>query len=388
MGINFPDTPVLNQLHPLPVTPGLPQYRWDGEKWVTATSIDMPGTVRYDTAQALTSSQKAQARANIDCLKKNYIINGAMMVSQENGTTASSASGYYPVDQFTIATTGTTGVYSAAQTFSSPTPAGSTARLRVTVTTADAAVGANDMVWIVQSVEGLRVVDLGFGSAAAKTVTAQFGVKAPAGTYCFAITNGATNRTYVAEYIIAAGEANTSVVKSVVIPGDTTGTWVIDNTKGFELRWGLMVGSTWQQAAGSWGTVNAVGSANQFNFMGTAGNVFELFDVGLYEGTVAPAFQVPDYASELALCQRYYQKFIGFMVAGNHAAGQLMYNGFPIAPQLRATPTSVTFANTSYANASALALNAATQSVLRLNITMTATGYGYGISDVTLNARL
>jgi PKD repeat protein len=37
------------------------------------------------------------------------------------------------------------------------------------------------------------------------------------------------------------------------------------------------------------------------------GNTFQLFDVGLYEGPVAPAFQVPDYAFELALCQRYFE---------------------------------------------------------------------------------
>ena len=37
-------------------------------------------------------------------------------------------------------------------------------------------------------------------------------------------------------------------------------------------------------------------TANQFNFMGTINNVFELFDVSLTEGTVAPPFQLPDYA--------------------------------------------------------------------------------------------
>jgi hypothetical protein len=39
--------------------------------------------------------------------------------------------------------------------------------------------------------------------------------------------------------------------------------------------------------------------------MGTNGNVFELFDVGLYEGAVAPAFQLPDYVPELLTCKRY-----------------------------------------------------------------------------------
>jgi hypothetical protein len=30
-----------------------------------------------------------------------------------------------------------------------------------------------------------------------------------------------------------------------------------------------------------------------------------LFDVGLYVGTIAPAFVVPDYATEMLVCQRY-----------------------------------------------------------------------------------
>jgi hypothetical protein len=119
--------------------------------------------------------------------------------------------------------------------------------------------------------------------------------------------NSAANRSYVAEYVIAAGEANTDVVKRVTIPGDTSGTWLSDTGVGLNIRWGLSVGSTFQQAAGSWGAANAIGSSNQFNFMGTTGNVFELFDVGLYEGAAAPVFQVPDYVSEFVSCRRYFR---------------------------------------------------------------------------------
>jgi hypothetical protein len=156
-------------------------------------------------------------------------------------------------------------------------------------------------------IEGVNVADLKFGSATAKTVTVQFGVRAPAGTYSIVLVNGAGNRSYVAEYVIAAGEANTDVVKSVTIPGDVAGTWATDNTMGLSVHFGLAAGSTLQQAAGSWGTGNVVGSPNQFNFMGTVGNVFELFDVGLYQGNVAPAFEVPDYAATLRACKRYFQ---------------------------------------------------------------------------------
>jgi len=337
MGINFPDTPVLNQLYPIPITPGLPQYRWDGEKWVTATSIDMSGTVRYDTAQALTASQKAQARSNIDCLKKNYIINGAMQVSQENGATVGTTSGYYAADMFNYIFSNA-GVQSFAQV-ASPAPSGSPNRLRVTVTTADASVGAGDFLFIGQTPEGLRVADLRLGSSAAKTFTVQFGVKAPAGTYSMSFTNGAANRTYVAEYVIAAGEANIDVVKSITLTGDTTGTWAVDNSAGVYIRWCLMVGTTNQLAAGAWGAGNLLGSPNQFNFMGTVNNVFELFDVGLYEGPVAPAFQVPDYPSELALCRRYYEK-TGIVTTSSIAT--LMPTGFWTVEK-RTTPSPFTW---------------------------------------------
>jgi hypothetical protein len=277
--------------------------------WTLDAGAVSTQAVRYDIAQSLTTNQRAQARANIGDLKKNYVLNGAMMISQENGATAGTVNSYYAVDQFFTGVSGTTGVGSFQQV-ASLTPGGSPNRLRATVTTADAAVAAGDVVYISSRLEGLRVADLAFGTATAKTTTVQFGVKAPAGTYCVVLLNSGANRSYVAEYTVAAGEANTDIVKSVVIPGDIAGTWLKDIGLGFEVRWGLMAGTTFQQAAGSWGTVNAMGSANQFNFMGTNGNVFELFDVGLYEGTAAPPFMVPDYAAELAACQRYLYRLV------------------------------------------------------------------------------
>jgi len=38
MGINFPNTPALDQLHPVPAIPGIPQYKWNGEVWVAQPS--------------------------------------------------------------------------------------------------------------------------------------------------------------------------------------------------------------------------------------------------------------------------------------------------------------------------------------------------------------
>jgi hypothetical protein len=318
------------------------------------------GAVRYDIAQSLTAAQKAQGRANLDTLKRNYIINGAMMISQENGTTSGTASGYYPVDQFNMFSTGTTGVVSVAQV-ASITPGGSLNRLRATVTTADAAVAAGDLVVLSTWVEGLFAADLRAGSASAKTIVIQFGVKAPTGIYCVVLRNGgAINRTYVAEYAITAGEANTDVVKSVSFNLDTTGTWVTDTTAAFIITWGLMVGSTYQTPAGVWTAGSFIGSSNQFNFLGTNGNIFELFDVGLYEGTTAPAFQVPDYPSEVRACQRYWEKGFARFLGTVAIAGGSLGSARPFAAPKRIAPVITASGFTNNANTSGPSLLAGT----------------------------
>ena len=356
--LNFPSSPSVGQTYPSPAVSGQPVYTWDGEKWVGGTgggniyiADSAPaapvgslwwesdtGTlyVRYNDGNSI-QWVAILGPSTPPAPRKNYIINGAMQVSQENGATAGSMANYYPVDEFLVAASGTTGVGTAAQV-ASVTPAGSPNRIRCTVTTADAAVAAGDLVNIRARIEGLRVADLQFGSAAAKTLTLRFGAKAPAGTYCVVFMNNANNRSYVAEYVIASGEANADVVKSMTIPGDQSGTWLKDNGLGLEVRWGLMVGSTFQQAAGSWGTGLVVGSANQFNFMGTVGNVFELFDVGLYEGMTAPTFVVPDYPSEQTLCQRYFEKRTGVIGIGHCTSATTSYIGITY-PTKRVPPT-------------------------------------------------
>jgi hypothetical protein len=279
----------------------------DSSQWVVVLGGggSSTGVVRYDTAQTLTAAQKVQARANIDVLKKNYIVNGAMQISQELGGAPMSIGGY-PVDMF-IVTGNTTGTFTHVQA-ASPTPAGSPNRLRITVGTADAAVTASKYFIVQTKIEGLRMPDLKFGTAAAKIITIQFGVKAPAGTYSVSLYNAAALRTYAGEYTIVAGEANTDVVKSVTLTADITGSWPSDNNGTLVINWSLMCASNLAVAPGVWGGGAALGSTNQFNVFGTAGAVFELFDVGLYEGAVAPAFQVPDFTTELILCQRYYHK--------------------------------------------------------------------------------
>lgn len=332
MGFNFPDAPIVGQ-----VFQGL---TWDGEKWVAPSQTF--GSVRYDLAQSLNATQQAQARANIAVQKKNYVINGAMQISQENGTTAGTGTGYVPVDMFTLSRTGTTGTTSTAQV-ASRTPGGSPNRIRCTVTAADAVVDAADSVMLWTAIEGLRAADLMAGTVNPKFIIIQFGVKAPAGTYCISVQNAASNRSYIGTYVISAGEANTDVVKAVALQLDLTGTWATDNTVGMYINFVLMAGSALQGTGAGWLAGNLTATSSQFNFMATNGNVFELFDVGLYEGTVAPPFMMPAYAEELLLCQRYWEASMDFGVTAAAAgitgayAGQSVSTTFVGSTRFRVT---------------------------------------------------
>jgi hypothetical protein len=111
MAFNFPNAPTTDQLYPQPPIAGLPVYRWDGEKWTVKGASSIPktpvytdgstpmsspltlvsppvnpahasaklyvdsaiasipspaGSVRYDVAQSLSSTQKTQAQVNIN----------------------------------------------------------------------------------------------------------------------------------------------------------------------------------------------------------------------------------------------------------------------------------------------------------------------------------
>lgn len=271
----------------------------------------------------------AVAASGAGTVKKNYLGNPAFQVSQRNGTTAGTATGYYPADRWQYAFSNA-GAVSVAQV-AKLSPGGSPNRIRVTVTTADAAVGATDYAAFSHYVEGAEFADLAFGTVGAHSVTKRFGVNAPAGTYCVAIRNQAGNRGIVGECTIAAGEANTDVVKTVTFTGDVTGTWLTGiGQTGAIVTWCLMAGTNWQTAANAWGTSGAIGTANQFNFMGTVGNVFELFDVGLYDGTSAPAWQKPKFGDEMRECQRFYESTYSYGVqpgtATTQGADQIAYS--------------------------------------------------------------
>lgn len=322
----------------------------------------------------------------IEASLRNYIDNGDLRISQVNGTTPGTTSSFYPVDRF-FAAFSNDGSVSIAQV-ASATPAGGSSRIRVTVTGADAAIAAGQYSYIATRLEGNEVSDLEFGLSTAKTFTVAFGVKAPAGTYGVAIRNSASNRTQVKEFTIAGGEANTSVRKFVTFTGDLTGTWVKDTGIGIELAFCLAAGATYQTTAGAWQAGSFFGTSSQFNFMGTNANVFELFDIGMYLGSVDPGHKVESYAAARQKCLRYWEAGGLNYFTGNVSDTNSYYHSSIFSVQKRVTPTCAVVNGANSGFSASHSVSSATTTGLVVGSIATSTGVGLFAYNYTADARL
>jgi len=237
---------------------------------------------------------------------KNRIINGDMRIDQRNAGAAVTATGLFPVDRFPV-THSSDGAFSAQQ--DSSAPAGFNNSVKFTVTTADASIGATQILLLRQFIEGNNIADLGWGTANAKTVTLSFWVRSSVtGTFGGSIGNNANDRYYSYSYSISS--ADTWEYKTVTIAGDTSGTWLTDTGIGIRVYFSLTAGADRVQAAGSWQTTGGfiAGSTGQVQLLETLNATWYITGVQLEVGSVATPFERRPFGAELALCQRYYYK--------------------------------------------------------------------------------
>ena len=184
------------------------------------------------------------------------------------------------------------------------------------------------------------------------------------GTHGGAFGNGADNRNYPFTYTISS--ADTWERKIISIPGDTTGTWATDNGRGLQIVWGLGVGSTYSGSAGAWaaGDINSATGATT-GVTNTLNATWFLTGVQLEVGEQATPFEHRSFADELYRCKRYFQKSFNYDTAPeNGGASGISYNGGILGycgsnnngalsgfhrfdPEMRTTPTVVTYGNSS-----------------------------------------
>jgi hypothetical protein len=288
---------------------------------------------------------------------RNRIINGAMVISQRNAGASvtvndNPAVGLYPTDRFLVQGTTSAGVYTAQQSTSTP-PSGFTNFLRMTTTTASASPAAGAVYVMSQIIEGYNIADFGFGAAGASTITVSFWVRSSlTGTFSGSLRNGTSfNRSYPFTYAISA--ANTWEQKSVTIAGDTSGTWSTGNTGGLVLAWDIGGGSTYASTANTWQAGNYTAVTGSTRLISTLSATLDITGVQLEKGSTATSFDYRPYGTELALCQRYYQKVTNAYLGLTFNAASLNYGGYPLKVTMRAAPTLDSGASYSVASGSA-----------------------------------
>jgi hypothetical protein len=236
---------------------------------------------------------------------KNRIINGAMVIDQRNAgaSVTNTASGVYTLDRYEIR-----GNQASKCTVQQSSTAATGFVNSALVTSSSAySVLVDDYFMLSQLVEGTNIADFGWGTANAATVTLSFWVRSSlTGTFGGALRNSAADRSYPFSYTISS--ANTWEQKSVTIAGDTSGTWLTTTGIGIRISFGLGVGSTYSGTASAWAGANYISATGATSVVGTNGATWYITGVQLEKGSTATSFDYRPFGTELALCQRYFEK--------------------------------------------------------------------------------
>jgi hypothetical protein len=280
----------------------------------------------------------SSAVLNVDDLYgfRNRIINGDMRIDQRNAGASVTQQGttQYCLDRWQLNGEATDGVFTAQQDATAPAEFNNS--LKITVTTADASIGAAQRYQLNQSIEGFNAADLNWGTASAQTVTLSFWVRSSVtGTFGGSLRASGGTRTYPYSYTISA--ANTWEYKTITIAGDTTGTWLTNNGIGIAVFFSLGAGSNFLGTVNTWASADYRAPTGSVNLIATSGATFYVTGVQLEKGTVATPFERRPYGMELSLCQRYYQLLQGF--AASSYTSTEVFGSFSFATEMRASST-------------------------------------------------
>jgi len=304
---------------------------------------------------------------------RNVIVNGDMSISQRGlGWTSVGASNVIYLDRWRYYNN-TDGVVGIGPDANVPANTPFSRSMNVTVSTADASIGANQLGYIQQT-----MLFNATNTLVGNTFTISFWVKSSvAGTYSavirvFSSTFG-TYRTQIKTYTVSA--ADTWEYKTLTL---INGLEFPDSF--FEILFVLAAGSNYNGGiADVWAYTNNVATSSQANFYGTNGNVFQLTGVQVELGAVATPFEFLSPGINEYLCQQDYQT-IGTLGTPDfrytfYASGAVTYYLPIVWPTLMSTAPTVTIAGT-WATTNVTALASANPTRRGCVLTIAATGAG------------
>lgn len=273
---------------------------------------------------------------------KNRIINGDMRIDQRNaGASVTPSFGQtYILDRWQMNLAQASKVSIQQSSVSPNNQAYSTLFTSLSAYS----VGVSDSFEFRQHIEGLNVSDLGWGTVTAKPVTVSFKVRSSlTGTFGGVIQNSAQNRSYPFTFTI--NEANTFEAKTVIVQGDTTGTWLKNNGTGLILSFSLGAGTNLSGTSSTWASADYRSATGAVSLVETNGATLYITEVQLEKGTQATSFDFRSIGQERSLCERYYfrthdaQSFSTIMSGGVEGATSAAV-GLVFPTEMRIVPTS------------------------------------------------
>ena len=196
----------------------------------------------------------------------------------------------------------------------SDAPPGYLKSLKLTVTTAEASMTAGHWVGLDAGIEGYVMQRLGWGTSNALPIVIGFWVKVNRpGPYSFAVGNNAGNRQYIVGYTVYT--ANVWEYKTVIIPGDVTGTWTGTMNLGMiYVYWTVASGTTLQTTTpNTWITAFDLATQVGVNGVAATSDTFQITGIMAHPGNIvvpqtrAP-YLMPRFQDALTWSQRYYEK--------------------------------------------------------------------------------
>lgn len=274
---------------------------------------------------------------------RNKIINGDMRIDQRGAGSSFSpnANGIYTLDRW-LAGRSSLGE-SVTIIRSTNAPYGFTNSLLWTTVSASPTLTGIERGIVQQRIEGYNMSDLSWGTPGAVPITLSFWVRSSSvGTFGGNIRNGLFNRSYIFTYSVT--NSNTWEYKTIIIPGDTTGTWYTDNQEGMRVSFSMGAGPTYTTSTvNSWISGDFQNTTGTVSIVTTAGATWQITGVQVEPGTFPTPFERRSYGQELVLCQRYYGLY---SAATSSGAAQSGYMGnAPFRVSMRAAPTLTVSSN-------------------------------------------
>ena len=283
---------------------GLTSFTSGGAVYATSTSALTTGTLPVASGGTGTASA-------INFGFKNRIINPMMQSDQVNfsALVPSTIANPIIVDRWLLWTNALTGKFTCGRNaVTSDVPAGTGFTYNIGVTSASAYTpGTSEFFEITQAIEGYNVSDLAWGAVGAQSIALSFYARASAsGTYAVSLKNEDNNRSYVTNYTITT--PNTWEPITIIVPGDTTGTWQKELGKGLNVCFALGAGSSKRTSTlNAWQNGDFATSTTATSVVSTSGATFSITGVQVERGATATAFDMRSIGTELSLIQRYLQ---------------------------------------------------------------------------------